>query len=113
MLTALSTKVSGKTTCNTDREKSSGLTRTSTRVSTSKAKSKEKANTNGAMAASLRANGLTIKSTASESTDGRMAEDIKVILIFIPTGQGTWKDNNMHGKGVYTWADGRVYDGEY
>ena len=26
---------------------------------------------------------------------------------------GMWKDNNMHGKGVYTWKDGRKYEGEY
>jgi len=27
--------------------------------------------------------------------------------------QGDWLNNNMHGKGVYTWKDGRRYDGEY
>ena len=27
--------------------------------------------------------------------------------------KGTWKDNNMHGKGIYTWSDGRIYEGEY
>eukprot|EP00826_Nyctotherus_ovalis_P043782 TRINITY_DN4657_c0_g6_i2.p2 TRINITY_DN4657_c0_g6~~TRINITY_DN4657_c0_g6_i2.p2 ORF type:complete len:142 (+),score=38.10 TRINITY_DN4657_c0_g6_i2:856-1281(+) len=26
---------------------------------------------------------------------------------------GEWKDNCMHGKGVYTWKDGRKYEGEY
>jgi hypothetical protein len=25
---------------------------------------------------------------------------------------GDWLDNNMHGKGVYTWKDGRKYDGK-
>ena len=24
---------------------------------------------------------------------------------------GTWKDNKMHGQGIYTWADGRYYKG--
>ena len=24
---------------------------------------------------------------------------------------GEWKNNNMHGEGVYTWADGRRYEG--
>jgi len=24
-----------------------------------------------------------------------------------------WRDNNMHGKGIYTWKDGRKYEGEY
>jgi hypothetical protein len=24
---------------------------------------------------------------------------------------GDWLDNNMHGKGVYTYKDGRKYDG--
>ena len=26
---------------------------------------------------------------------------------------GEWKNNNMHGEGVYTWADGRRYEGQY
>lgn len=26
---------------------------------------------------------------------------------------GQWKNNKMHGKGVFTWSDGRKYDGEY
>lgn len=26
---------------------------------------------------------------------------------------GEWKDNNMNGRGVCTWPDGRSYDGEY
>jgi hypothetical protein len=26
---------------------------------------------------------------------------------------GYWLDNNMHGQGVYKWADGRKYEGEY
>jgi hypothetical protein len=26
---------------------------------------------------------------------------------------GEWKNNNMHGKGLYTRADGRSYDGEF
>jgi len=24
---------------------------------------------------------------------------------------GEWKNNNMHGTGVYTWKDGRKYEG--
>jgi hypothetical protein len=27
--------------------------------------------------------------------------------------KGTWLNNNMHGKGEYTWKDGRIYIGEY
>ncbi len=27
--------------------------------------------------------------------------------------EGEWLNNNMHGKGVYTWKDGRKYEGEY
>lgn len=27
--------------------------------------------------------------------------------------EGDWLNNNMHGKGVYTWKDGRRYEGEY
>jgi len=27
--------------------------------------------------------------------------------------KGDWLNNNMHGKGVYTWKDGRKYEGEY
>ena len=26
---------------------------------------------------------------------------------------GEWRDNNMHGSGVYTWKDGRMYEGDY
>lgn len=26
---------------------------------------------------------------------------------------GEWNDNNMEGMGMYTWADGRRYEGEY
>jgi hypothetical protein len=26
---------------------------------------------------------------------------------------GEWKNGNKHGKGVFTWADGRKYDGYY
>ena len=29
------------------------------------------------------------------------------------TYTGEWKDNKMHGKGIFTWKDGRKYDGEY
>ena len=28
-------------------------------------------------------------------------------------GEGSWKDNNMHRQGTYTWSDSRKYDGEY
>lgn len=27
--------------------------------------------------------------------------------------EGEWEDNNMDGKGVYKWKDGRKYEGEY
>ena len=27
--------------------------------------------------------------------------------------RGDWMNDNMHGKGVYTWNDGRKYEGEY
>jgi hypothetical protein len=27
--------------------------------------------------------------------------------------KGEWLNNNMHGKGIYTWKDGRKYEGEY
>ena len=27
--------------------------------------------------------------------------------------EGEWKNNNMHGKGIYTWKDGRKYEGSY
>ena len=27
--------------------------------------------------------------------------------------EGDWKNNKMHGNGMYTWADGRKYMGEY
>lgn len=26
---------------------------------------------------------------------------------------GDWLNNNMHGYGVYTWKDGRRYEGDY
>ena len=26
---------------------------------------------------------------------------------------GDFKDDNMHGRGIYTWSDGRRYDGDY
>jgi hypothetical protein len=26
---------------------------------------------------------------------------------------GEWKDNIMNGYGIYTWPDGRKYEGEY
>jgi len=26
---------------------------------------------------------------------------------------GHWKENNMHGYGIYTWTDGRRYEGYY
>ena len=26
---------------------------------------------------------------------------------------GTWKDNMMHGQGVFSWEDGRIYEGAY
>jgi hypothetical protein len=26
---------------------------------------------------------------------------------------GEWKDNKMHGKGIFSWKDGRRYEGEY
>jgi hypothetical protein len=27
--------------------------------------------------------------------------------------EGEWKNNKMHGKGTFTWSDGRKYVGEY
>ena len=27
--------------------------------------------------------------------------------------EGEWKNNKMHGKGIFTWKDGRRYEGEY
>merc|ERR1711957_423419 len=27
--------------------------------------------------------------------------------------EGEWYDNKMHGVGRFTWADGRIYEGEY
>ena len=27
--------------------------------------------------------------------------------------EGDWFDNQMHGKGVYFWPDGRRYEGDY
>lgn len=27
--------------------------------------------------------------------------------------EGFWKDNKMHGRGIFTWKDGRKYEGEY
>lgn len=27
--------------------------------------------------------------------------------------EGEWKNNKMHGKGIFTWRDGRRYEGEY
>lgn len=27
--------------------------------------------------------------------------------------QGEFKNNNTHGKGVYKWADGRYFDGDW
>jgi hypothetical protein len=26
---------------------------------------------------------------------------------------GEWNNNNMHGRGLYSWKDGRKYDGYY
>jgi len=27
--------------------------------------------------------------------------------------EGEWRNNKMHGKGTFVWADGRKYIGEY
>jgi hypothetical protein len=27
--------------------------------------------------------------------------------------EGDWRDNKMHGKGIFLWKDGRRYEGEY
>ena len=27
--------------------------------------------------------------------------------------EGDWEENNMHGKGLYAWDDGRSYDEGY
>ena len=29
------------------------------------------------------------------------------------TYEGAWKDDNMHGKGVYSYSDGSVYEGDF
>ena len=31
----------------------------------------------------------------------------------MPVLIGSWQSNNMHGKGKYSWKDGRFYEGEY
>ena len=38
---------------------------------------------------------------------------IFIIIKILKRYEGDWKDNNMHGKGIYTWKDGRKYEGEY
>lgn len=35
------------------------------------------------------------------------------IINILKRYEGDWKDNNMHGKGIYTWKDGRKYEGDY
>ena len=29
------------------------------------------------------------------------------------TYNGTWKDGEKHGHGIYKWADGDIYDGDW
>lgn len=36
-----------------------------------------------------------------------------IIFVLIKKYEGFWLNNTMHGRGRYTWKDGRKYDGEY
>ena len=37
----------------------------------------------------------------------------KIYFLKLKRYEGFWNDNQMNGRGVYFWKDGRKYDGEY
>jgi hypothetical protein len=76
-------------------------------------RNKAKGSMSGTTTAATMESGTTIKSTVTGSTYGQTVEGTKVEGLHEFFLLGYWKDNNTHGKGLYTWKDGRSYDGEY
>ena len=66
----------------------------------------------------MKATGSTTRSSEKGSTFGVTGGATKVRVEEMMIGcfwarAGSWKENNMHGKGVYQWKDGRIYQGDY
>ena len=38
---------------------------------------------------------------------------MKIFFLNFEQYEGDWFDNQMHGRGVYSWPDKRLYEGEY
>lgn len=74
-------------------------------------RNRAKDDTIGLILASMMDSGSIIKSMVSDNTFGQMEGFTKVVEVH--KYLGFWEDNNMHGKGMYQWKDGRKYEGDY
>ena len=54
--------------------------------------------------------GLIVKCMEEENICGRMEESILVSLFWI---KNKYKISTIQGFGIYTWADGRIYEGQW
>ena len=81
---------------------------------------------NGLTAASMKVFTIAAKKKAMVSSSGLTVLDLKVILnknnidgmgtMTWANGklyEGEWKENKMEGNGKFKWEDGREYEGEY
>ena len=71
--------------------------------------SMEMALINGRMAVFMLGTGSRASWRGKAGINGSMAECISNYISY----EGSWKENNMHGYGEYTWEDGRTYKGQY
>ncbi|CAK69025.1 unnamed protein product (macronuclear) [Paramecium tetraurelia] len=99
----LFTQDNGKMIINMDKVRRNGLIIQCIRENISKARNKDKERISGQMEVTSKESGLIIRQMVMEFMFGLMERQYK----------GIWKDNKMHGYGVYQWTDGRSYHGEY
>jgi len=112
MSMGLNLKEIGKMICKMAKELKHGPMDLDMMDITKKAKSMDSENILGVMVPVMKEIGLTIKYQDQVPTHGWM-EEYSISYIFYQRYEGQWLDNNMHGSGIYTWRDGRKYEGEY
>merc|ERR1712156_1198162 len=92
----------GLRTSNMVRAKRSGQTMPATRENTKTVRSMDVVNSCGLTDRLTPVISSRTIFTVSESTRGQMEKY-----------DGQWKNNKMDGEGIFTWADGRKYEGQY
>lgn len=95
--------------CKKATEQKLGLKEVGLKANIIKVGNKEQEYIYGRMAANSLANGQIVTYMDMEYIYGMMAEYFHLDQIY----EGEYRLNQMHGRGLYIWPDGRKYNGEY